>query len=75
MKPYKDVDRDSGIIAYDDGPGYILVGFRDGSIYEYTDASAGASNVATMKRLAAAGDGLNAFVNKHVRKAYSRKVQ
>lgn len=75
MKPYRDVDGDSGVAASEDGAGYILVQFKDGAVYEYTDSSAGATNVAEMKRLAASGDGLNAFINRHVRKLYSRRVR
>ncbi|GAB1343108.1 hypothetical protein [Gemmatimonas sp.] len=75
MKQYRDVDHDSGVAAYEDGPGYIVVQFKDGAVYEYTDATAGASNIAEMKRRAAAGDGLNAFINKYVRKGYSRRVR
>lgn len=75
MKPYRDVDHDSGVAAYDDGAGSMLVQFKDGAVYEYTDASAGAANIAEMTRRAAAGDGLNAFITKHVRKRYSRRVR
>lgn len=75
MKPYRDIDHDSGVAAYEDGVGYILVQFKDGAVYEYTDASAGAANIGEMKRRACAGDGLNAFITKHVRKRYSRRVR
>ncbi len=73
MKPYLDIDNDSGVIAYDDGPGFIRIQFRDASIYLYTDASAGSSNIRGMQRLAAAGDGLNAFINSQVKYRYARK--
>ncbi|MEX1185808.1 MAG: hypothetical protein WEA80_04405 [Gemmatimonadaceae bacterium] len=75
MKPYRDVDGDSGVAAYEDGAGYIRVQFKDGAVYEYTDASAGAANIAEMKRLATSGDSLNAFINRHVRKLYSQRVR
>ena len=75
MKPYRDIDNDSGVAAYDDGPGYIIVRFRDGSEYEYTDLSAGAGNITEMKRLAVTGDGLNAFINRYVRRRYSRRLR
>lgn len=73
MRLYKDVNGDSGVSGYEDGSNYIRVQFRDGSVYLYTDESAGAQNIEQMKSLAAAGDGLNAFINRNVRKRYARK--
>lgn len=74
MKPYKDKNRDSGIIAYDYGNDWIQVQFRDGSVYEYTYASAGQQNIEYMKSLADNGDGLNSFINKNVKFKYARKL-
>lgn len=73
MKPYRDIDNDSGVVGYEDGPGYIRVQFSDASVYLYTDASAGSGNIHEMQRLAAAGDGLNAFINSHVKRRYACK--
>ena len=75
MERYKDIDGDSGVAEFENGPDFIRVKFNDGSIYIYTYTSAGTSNIEQMKRLAIAGDGLNAFINSNVRKAYSRKVR
>ncbi len=72
MIPYHDRDHDSGVAAYESSADLIRVQFRDGSIYRYTAASAGSANIATMQHLAAAGDGLNAFINRHVRDLYAR---
>lgn len=74
MKTYKNIGGNSGVIAYDYGPNWIQVKFRDESIYEYTYSSAGANNVDSMKRLADSGEGLNAFINTTVRKLYSRRL-
>lgn len=71
---YRDVDGDSGVVAYLVSPTSITVRFDDGSEYLYTDASAGASNIETMKRLAAEGDGLNSFILSTVRYSYEQKV-
>lgn len=73
MRSYIDVDNDSGVAAYELGDTYIIVKFKDGCSYEYTYSRAGASHVENMKKLASSGDGLNAYINKNVRKAYSRK--
>ena len=37
----------------------------DGDFYKYTDFSCGSFNIAEMKRLAIAGDGLNEFINEN----------
>lgn len=63
MKSYLDVNRDSGILGYDDSNDWIRVQFKSGAVYEYNQSTIGANNLATMKRLAVSGDGLNAFIN------------
>lgn len=73
MQVYRDINGDSGVSSYEIGEDSIRVQFSSGSIYLYTDASAGAQHIANMKALAARGDGLNAYINKHVRKRYARK--
>ena len=75
MKPYANLGGDSGIVAYEDGPDFIKVQFSDGSIYLYTDASAGSNNIAYMKQLAESGEGLNSFINRHVRDLYAAKLR
>lgn len=65
MKRYRNLSGNSGVIAYDDRPGVILVRFTGGDIYEYTDASAGAPVVAEMQRLARAGRGLSSYIARH----------
>lgn len=73
MEKYKDINNDSGVAGYEPGPDFIRVQFDTGAIYLYTNASAGSQNIDQMKKLAAAGDGLNAFINRVVRKLYARK--
>jgi len=75
MKSYRDTDKDSGISAYEYDQSSIKIQFKGGSIYEYTYSSAGSSNIENMKRLADKDDGLNAFINLHVKKKYSRKIR
>lgn len=70
---YADVDGDSGVSMYQSGPGYLWVQFDDGSQYLYTEASAGATDVARMQQLATAGDGLNAYINAYARYDYAAK--
>lgn len=73
MERYANLGGDSGVVGYEIGNDFIRVQFSDGSIYVYTYASAGASNIEQMKKLARNGQGLNAFINRNVRKAYARK--
>lgn len=75
MKRYRDTNGDSGVAGYEYGEDNILVQFKDGSIYEYTNASAGPTNIARMKALADRGNGLNAFINKNVKRRHSRQVR
>ena len=73
MQRYSDIDRDSGVIAYEYGIDYIRIQFSDQSIYLYTYGSAGQHHIEAMKTLADRGDGLNAYINEHARKTYARK--
>ncbi len=73
MERYRNLNGDSGVVAYEVGPDFIRVQFSDGAIYLYTNASAGAHNIEHMKQLAKNGLGLNSFINLNVRKAYARK--
>ena len=73
MERYKNIGGDSGVAEYEIGPDFIRVKFKDGSVYLYTYASAGSQDIEQMKKLAVAGEGLNAFINRNVRKSYERK--
>ena len=67
MQPYRDKHGDSGIVAYETGPESITVRFHQGGTYLYDGVKPGARHVAEMKRLAWAGEGLNTYINQHVR--------
>lgn len=73
MQRYGNVDGDSGVQAYEAGDDFIRVQFKDGSIYRYTNSSAGSNHISEMKRLAANGNGLNSYIMKNVKKAYESK--
>lgn len=74
MTPYRDWDQDSGIKAYELGSSYMDVAFKDGAIYRYTSVSAGQANIDRMIVLARAGDGLNQFINRAVKKRSSERI-
>lgn len=73
MQIYKDIDHDSGVRGFEIAPTSITVWF-DGTqkAYTYSYQSAGQTNVEHMKKLAAAGEGLNAFIDTHVKFKYVR---
>jgi hypothetical protein len=74
MQRYKNLGGESGVVAYDIDAGQIIVQFKNGDRYLYTEDSAGAANVARMQALAKAGRGLSTFISQHVHDRYERKV-
>jgi hypothetical protein len=74
MQRYGNQSRESGVVAYDIDAGQIIVQFRNGERYLYTEDSAGAANIATMQELARAGRGLSSFISQHVHDRYARKL-
>lgn len=73
MKRYGSA-RDSGVAAYDSGPGWIVIRFHHGGTYRYDDRHPGAGHVLEMQRLADAGDGLNTYINRFVREDYAARL-
>jgi hypothetical protein len=67
MERYKNRSSDSGVVAYDIGPDFIVVEFRDGGTYRYDYASTGKLEVERMKSLALLGRGLATYINTNVR--------
>jgi hypothetical protein len=74
MQTYKNLSGTSGVIAYELGPDYIDVEFKDG-VYRYNYAIPGRQLVETMKTLAASGEGLATFINQNVRGNYAAKLR
>lgn len=75
MERYGNLSGDSGVFAYEIGEDSIAVEFREGHIYLYTTASAGAANIGEMQRLARAGRGLSSFIARVVRGRYAEKLR
>ncbi len=75
MPAYLNLDGDSGVINYEYGDDWIEIEFEKGTnrFYTYNYASAGRDHIERMKILADSGDGLNAYVKKHVAKHYAAK--
>jgi hypothetical protein len=74
MQRYQNRGGESGVVAYDIDAGQIVVEFRNGERYLYTEDSAGAANIARMQELARAGHGLSSFISQHVHDSYARKI-
>ena len=72
MQPYQDLSGGSGVTAYEIGEDYIVVEFRGGRTYRYSNAVAGELHVHRMKKLAAVGRGLSTYVSQHVHDRYDR---
>lgn len=75
MERYRNLGGDSGVVAYEIGDDSIKVQFNDGSLYLYNYQSAGRDNIEHMKKLAIAGEGLNSFINRVVKKGYASKLR
>jgi hypothetical protein len=75
VERYKNLGGNSNVIAFEIGEGSITVEFGDGSVYLYTNQSAASGNISEMQRLARAGQGLDSFINRVVRKSYARKLR
>jgi hypothetical protein len=75
MRPYENLSGKSGVTAYQIGDTFIIVEFRDGSTYAYTNSTTGISNIEIMKRLALKGSGLSTFISRHVKDKYAEKLR
>jgi hypothetical protein len=75
MEPYRDWDNDSGVRAFEISEGQIDIQFKAGAVYRYTSASVGSANLDQMVALARAGEGLNNFINRAVKKRYSSRLR
>ncbi len=73
MKPYR-AAADSGVAAYECGPASITIRFHRGGTYLYNASKPGLRHVLNMQRLAEAGDGLNTYINQHVRDNYAERL-
>lgn len=75
MQPYKNCGGDSGVVGYEISDDAIKVEFNSGSVYLYNYQSAGNKNIEHMKQLAIAGQELNSFIGRVVKKGYASKLK
>lgn len=74
MQTYANYGGDSGVVGFECEADRIVVYFRDGSAYSYGPMQPGAHHVREMRRLAEAGEGLNGYINIHVKSNYEAKL-
>ena len=71
MERYANRSGNSGVEAYEAGPGFIRIKYvRDPEPYLYTDESAGPEQIRKMQELARAGKGLATYVSRYVKTNY-----
>lgn len=70
--PYKNISRNSGILAYETGTTFIRIRFRDGT-YTYNYARPGRKTVEVLKLLATKGKGLSTYISRFVRDNYASR--
>lgn len=75
MQRYKNLHRNSGVVAFQSGPDYIDIEFRDGKRYRYTHNVPGQHEVETMKQLAESGEDLATFINQNVRDRFAIRLR
>lgn len=75
MKRYKNLEGGSGVLAYENGKGFIKVKFVDGRTYTYTFKSAGKAAIAQMQKLAESGKGLSTYISQHVKEKYADREE
>ena len=73
MTDYKNLNGDSGIIAYEIFDTYIRIQFEDEEVYVYSYDKPGEDEVEHMKKLAEEGKGLNTYINQKIRKKFDYK--
>ena len=75
MQRYQNLSGKSGVTAYASSEDAILVEFRHGAVYLYTQDAIGAKPLATMQQLARNGRGLGTFISQNVRRDFNRKLK
>jgi hypothetical protein len=74
MKQYRNLQGDSGVMAFETGDDYIKILFRGGDVYLYTNAVTGREHVTEMKKRAIKGKGLSTYISQHVKNRYAEKL-
>ena len=73
MTPYKNLSKESGVLAYEILPEGIRVQFIGKETYYYSYNAPGVEHVAKMKELAEKGRGLATYISQHIRTNFDHK--
>lgn len=73
MKSYEGSEK-GGVDGYEFNDEGIILRFKDGRTYSYSNRRPGKVHVDNMKKLAVNGKGLTTYVNKYVRDDYEDKL-
>ena len=74
LQRYRSASANSGITDFALMPNGIIVLFRNGSAYLYTDDKPGRYHVRNMHTLAAAGRGLTTYISQNVGSNYAESL-
>ncbi len=72
---YKNLSGDSKVVRYEVTKDVLTVQFKDNSVYNYSNQSAGPANIGKMKTLATAGKGLGTFIETNLKDRFMRKIR
>ncbi len=72
MQHYQNLSGKSGVSNYAISDDAILVEFRSGATYLYTEAQVGKTNFSAMQDLAKQGKGLSTFIAQQIRKTFMK---
>ncbi|WP_393949178.1 hypothetical protein [Kluyvera intermedia] len=75
MTAYQNRGRDSGVTEFEATENSITVYFSNGSCYLYNVTAPGLQAVQEMIRLANMGEGLNTYINRHIRSNFARRIR
>ena len=73
MEVYKNKSGDAGVKAFEPGPDFIKIQFKDSSkIYTYSYKNPGKEHIEHMKILAREGAGLTTYINRNVKSRFEK---
>lgn len=73
MQTYKNINGNSGVIAYKINAKSVEVKFIDGTVYVYDYETTGKGNIEKMKKLATNGKGLSTFISTKIKNRFASK--
>jgi hypothetical protein len=73
MVRYKNLEGNSGVLAYETGEDFIKIQFTGGVVYLYNNQVTGKQNIKRMKSLAIRGRGLSTYISTIVKDRYAVK--